>query len=447
MKIRVISFLVAVAPSLFGASGPLVNRYIPSFFSSPVNASRLLSDRLELQIHCSAGHAGRASNFEDNPQEMYKFDGLLEMTGKYDLHEIIAAAKDADPAFVSPMTLETGGSTLASRSLVFGAQSSVSLYGAHFSLLFPLSPACLIGASVPLWHVEARQRYDFPVYSGDQAIPAAQIEQVHRFRQMTHRTLGLAQKDWIVSRLGDVTCFIEGRKSWSYWWLLRTLQMAARLSVSVPTGAKADLTSPASFPMGNDASWGFSLSLMPRCELKELVWLQSPFTLTLQNPSIEQKRIPAYAEPMPFGVIQGSLKTVPGLTISWEPTLTLQHFMDNLHLMAGFSLTRHYADLLLDARSSTVKSFLTRTSIPEDSFRSVLSLSNQQFDVREMQAKNKVTSAWQRTYLLLGVQYELADFFPRLKNPPVFNVGVHYCIGCSRAARMHQAFAGISWRF
>jgi hypothetical protein len=449
MNIRFIVLCLALPFSLRG-SGPLVNRYIPSFCM--MSTDRIMSGdaRPVLTATLSAGHASKGSPLFDQSQEMYRFDGLLEMDGWYDLHELVASAKEAVPGFVSPFVRETGGSALAARQLLFGAQSSISLYGLDIAARVPLRHGFACGVSVPLWHVEARQRYQFPVAAADQTITESipQIEQAHRFRQMVHTDLGMMQKDWISNVIGDVSGWIEYVKTWSRVWLLRTIQCGGRVSVSAPTGAKSDTRYPASFNVGNGGGWGISYSLLPRFEVREGIWVQLPFTVTGQTPSQHIQRLPVYAESPSFGALIAPVKNSPGVSISCEPSLTFQHFIDNLHLSFGFSWLKHYSDTLVDTRKNPlVESYLTRKTIPEGSFGATARYNDAQRMLSAQRNMKKSYTGWNRMYLLFAAQYELCDLFPRVRYAPLLHLGIHYCISNSHAAKLHQVTTGLSWRF
>jgi hypothetical protein len=449
MNIRFFLLSFAFSAPLWG-SGPLVNRYIPSFCMTSTDRIMSTNARPTVTTTVSAGHASKGSPLFNQSQEMYRFDGLMEMGGWYDLHELVASASEALPTFVSPFVRETGGSALASRQLLFGAQSSISLYGLDVTARVPLRHGFSCGASFPLWHVEARQRYQFPVAAADQTMSDSipQIEQAHRFRQMVHTDLGMIQKDWIVNVCGDVSGWVEYVKTWSRVWLLRTIQCGGRLLVSAPTGAKNDTHYPASFNVGNGRSWGISYSLLPRFEVKEGMWVQLPFTITGQTPAEQIQRLPVYAEAAQFGALIAPVRVSPGVSISCEPSFTLQHFIDNLHLSFGFSWLKHYSDTLVDARRKPlVESYLTRKTIPENSFGGNARYNDAQRMLAAQRNLKKSYTGWHRMYLLFTVQYDLGDLFPRMRYTPVFNLGIHYCISNSHAAKMHQVSAGISWRF
>ncbi len=455
MNIRLVVFY-ALLPLSLSATGPVISRYIPSFISSSAQTVQMPSLRPTFSVTTRNGHASNSSSFVNEPQEMYKFDGLMEMGGLYDFHEMACSAKEAVPGIVSPFYRETGADTLASRQLLFGAQSSVSYYGLDLTAELPLSSRVKCGFTVPLFHVEARQRYDFPILSADNTVSFAQVEQTHRLRQLLHQDLGMVQKDWIVNSIGDLSGWIEYAQSWSYIWLLRTLQVGGRLSISAPVAKTEDVAYPASFALGNPGSWGIGLSLVPRAEIKEAIWLQSPVSLVVQTPSLRTQRLPVYGEPLQFGVLQGLVRTVPGITVSWEPTVFFQHFIDNLHLFGGISIMKHYSDAMSDRRTNqATPSYLTRTTVPQGSHVGIpggidgsLLASKAQAGLAQLQqVQKKIYSNWQRTYLMLGVQYELVDLFAGVKYAPTLNLNFNYCVGATRAARMHQISAGLSWRF
>ncbi len=447
MRLTVLCFVISMP--LFG-SGPLVNRYIPSFCMMTTDKVATINSRSMIAATLSAGHASKGSPLFNQSQEMYRFDGLMEMGGGYDLHELVASAQEVVSDFVSPFARETGGSALATRQLLFGAQSSVSLYGCEIAARVPLGYGLSCGALMPLWHVEARQRYQFPVAAVDQVITESipHIEQAHRFRQMVHADLGMVQKDWIVNVVGDLNLWVEHMQKWSRVWLLRAIHLVNRLSVSAPTGAKSDVRYPASFNVGNSGSWGISYTVVPRFEVKEGVWIQMPWTVTGQTSTQQQQRIAVYAEANQFGALIAPIKTTPGVSVSCEPSLTLQHIIDNIHISFGFSWCKHYSDTLVDMRNNpSVESYLTRTTIPEASFGATARYNDAQRMLAAQRKMKKSYTGWNRMYLLFGVQYELSDLFSRMKYAPVFNVGINYCISNSHAAKLHQVTAGLSWLF
>lgn len=455
MNFRLALFCV-LAPFSLSAVGPVVSRYIPSFIASSAGAVQLPAARPTVSITSRNSHAYNSSSFVHEPRELYKFDGLMEMAGLYDFHEMACSAKEGAPTVASPFYRETGADTLASHQLIFGAQSSLSCYGLDFAVEVPLSSHVKCGAVLPLLHVEARQKYEFPVASINQSLPLAQIEQAHRLRQLLHQDLGMLQKDWIVNSIGDLSVWAEYMQEWSYIWLLRTLQIGGRISVSAPTAKTEDVAYPASFALGNPGSWGIGVSFMPRAEIKESIWFQSPFTLVVQTPSLRHQRLPVYSEPMQFGVLQGAVRTVPGITVSWEPALFLSHFMENLHVFGGVSLVKHYSDAVFDLRGAAASpSYLTRATVPRGSRAGVpggldgasLSTAGQMGLVQLQQEHKKLYSSWQRTYLMLGAQYELVGLFSGIKYAPTLNLNLNYCVGATRAARMHEVSAGLSWRF
>ena len=442
------ALLLSFLPFSLVATSPIVSRYFPSLELPTSFTLAHIPSRPYCSVTSSAFHASRSSELVDLPREMYKFDGLMEMGGWYDLHEMVAAAKEAVPGFVSPFARETGGSTLAQRQLLFGAQSSLSLYSANIAVVVPVWSGVSVGANVPLWHAEARQKYQFPIMSSDTPMSAPQQEQTHRMRQLLHKDLGMVHKDWIVNSVGDISVWLESVKNWGYVWLLRTMQLGARLSVSMPTAKKEDTSYPSSFALGNRGAWGISLALKPAFEIKEAIWLRLPFLFAFQTTTVNEQRLPVYSEPMQFGVIKGLVKTRPGMTFSFDPSVTLEHFVDNLHVSFGFSFTKHYRDRLEDVRlNPSTPSYLTRSTLPADSLGAALPIADQYRAVRDQIMYKSEHTKWTRSYITLGAEYELRDFFPTRQYAPIFRLGLNYCIGQNHAAKMHQVSAGLAWRF
>jgi len=422
-------------------SSPIVNRYFPHVSASVLPS--ILQGRSSLSLRLTAGHAAKTFARVRDESKLHRKEGILELLGDYDLDSIVDSLTEKISAeggiYTAPYARETGGHAWASRSLIFGAHSSLLKYQALLVYEQSFGEHWRVTAQLPLIHVEARERYEFPVQSSDQTLTLSDREQVRRLRRYVHSDLGLKTGDWWQDGLGDASMSVRWLQRWKYVGVLRSCGIGAQVAVSAPTGVCADRTYPASVSFGNDGHWGGSVSILPEIEVKEGWHINLPFSFTLQSSKTHTKRIPVYKEPAPFSPLEGSVKITPGVTLQWAPGIMVEHLFEDFHFMLGFVYTKHWIDKWIDMRANkdTVVSYLTRT--PSGSITAAL--------IAQNQYEKKMLSKWRSSYVVFDAHYILRDFFPRLANPPVLRLAFDYCLSGAKVARMHQVSAQLSWRF
>jgi hypothetical protein len=453
--------------SLFAVASPLqayvVNRSIPDQFL--LDSLVIGKSRVSARVRAGACFATHSTSASRDASQAYQYDGLLEMKGRYDLQTLVAAAESVNSSYVSPFQKETGGAVWdTSPRLLFGAQSTVSLYEATCEALVRVYKNLVCGVAVPVIKAEARQRYEFPVTENSQHFSPSDLEQVQRLRQATHRDLGFKQGDWVESGLGDATVFAASAQKWDRAWLLRTVEFAGMLEVTLPTSGSRNVEYPSAFPLGAGGGWSLGAGVRPRIELKEGIWISCPLLLAWQAPHTETQRLSVGLEAENFGGLIGQVKTSPGLTFSFLPKITFNHLIDNLHFSIGYYWARHYADTQEDMRSDqSAASYLTRTSMPDRTIRNeqVLKVMAQEqqlppYLIRQIgheaspeycREQKVAYSTWRRAILRLGMDYELVDLFPKMAKPPLLSLGLDYCVSSLQAAATHRLSASLSWQF
>lgn len=433
--------LFSLAFSLLGAT-PVVNRYLPTHTAPSL--VRLLEKKPGIHMSMTAAHAAKASAQVHDEKQLHQFDGLLEIDGQYNLQDLITGGKEATTSFTPPFARETGGDAWANQALLFGAKSSLSMYGMHVGGHVPLGKGFVLGFHAPFWHLEGRQRYIFPITQDSQTISLPDAEQVRRFRQYVHRDLGLQPGDWIKDTVGDVSFWGQAGASWDYAWLFRNISLEGRLAVSAPTGAYANVAYPSSIPVGNDGHWGVALTVQPQAELKENIRLAVPVTVTIKPAATHKRRLPVFAEAPQFGALTGRVHVKQGATVTVAPELTMEHLVDDLHFSTAFVWTHHFADTWTDMRhdTTTIPSFLTRTTLP-DPVPAGVTAAQQEALVNAVIADKKARTDWRRSYIRFDAQYTLA----KTRIAPVLRIVFDYCISNTRAAKAHQITSQLSWRF
>lgn len=431
-------------PSVLGAFSPAANRFMP-FVTTP-ELPVYLQQRPTVTMGVSAAHASKAFNKDDeNDQFMHSFDGLLEISGLYNLQGLIAAGSEAITGYQTPFMREkTGGDAWANQEMYFAARSSLGVYGAHLGIHLPIARGVTCGVQVPFWHMEARQRYDYPIAQNSQTISLFDAEQVRRFRRYAHQDFGLKPGDWHQQSIGDVTGYLQWARSWQYPWLLRSITFGLRAAVSAPTGIRADSAYPSAIPAGNDGHWVGSLSMLPSFELKEGLRLTVPVSVSGMLPHTASRRIATYAEPHVFSPLQGLVRIVPGATLRVMPQITVEHLIENVHCSIGYAWTKHWADAWYDKREDKTKpSFLSRETVP--TALPNLTAAQQTLMVNQNKQNKKEKSAWERAYVTLDVRYEMSGSQRAYR--PQLRLFCDYCVSGSHAARMSNIGAQLSWQF
>lgn len=433
--------LFSLALSLLGAN-PVVNRYLPTHTTPGL--ARIFEKQPGINMGITAAHAAKASAQVDDEKQLHQFDGLLEIDGRYNLQDLIVGGKETITGYVPPFVRETGGDAWTNQSLLFGAKSSLSMYGVNLGGSLPLGTFFSLGFHAPFWHLEARQRYVFPITEDSQTISLPDAEQVRRFRQYVHRDLGLKPGDWVKDTVGDISWWAQGGYSWDYLWLFRNLSVEGRVAVSAPTGTYANMSYPSSIPVGNDGHWGVALTLLPQVEVKENIRLAVPVTVTIKPAATHKRRLSVFTESSNFGAITGRVQIKPGATLTIAPELTMEHLIDDLHFSLGFIWTHHYADTWSDMREDTTTkpSYLTRTTIPEP-IPAGLTTAAQTAIINSVAADKKARTDWRRSYVRFDAQYATA----KSKFAPVVRLTFDYCLSNTRAAKTHQITGQFSWRF
>lgn len=436
--------LATIVTSL-NATSPIINRYFPYLEH---DANSLVTGRsAQLSVTSSMAHISKTFSQVNDDRALHREDGLLELDGKYDLKAIAYSAATALPNYTLPFFQETGGHAWLDRELVFSARSSVSMYAATIRAQLPLWQHGMCGVSVPLMHIEARQRYDFPANPTTQ-YSYADGEQVRRLGRRLHSDIGLKSGDWQVDGLGDMTVWGEYQRTASYWGPLRTASLSGRVSLGIPTGRHRSERFAASVPFGGNGHWGLGLTVQPAAEVKENIFFQVPLTVAWQAPRSLVTRIPVYDEPAIFSALKGAVRIKPGLSLRLDPKLTFSHVMgiDNLHCSVTFAYTRHFADTWEDIRTENmISSYLTRDTLPVTTATMAQKYINDR--IAEVEQKKKDSSKWSSAYLVWDALYELRDVFPTAKHAPVLRATYEHCITGYRAGRTNQLSVQVGWRF
>ena len=314
----------------------------------------------------------------------------------------------------------------------------------HIGVQVPLGVSGLsIGADIPFWHVEARQRYRYPITQDSQYISLPDREQVHRFRQYVHKDIGLKPGDWVKDSVGDTTGWLQWQRQWRYVWLLRSVQLGARVGISAPTGRYPSTDFPSSVPVGGDGHWGCALSVLPSCQLKEGLHIGVPFTLVMQSPHTRNRRIPTYTEAAQFSPLVGKAQVRPGATVRVAPYITVEHLVENVHFSLAYIRTKHFADTWYDKRPTmSTPSYLTRTSLPVSLAGMIPAI-----PLDKNRDYKKEQSLWESSYLSFDIEYQLAKHFSYATQAPVLRIVFDYCLSGERVARTHKISGQISWRF
>lgn len=436
--------LFLLFPLSLVAVSPVANRFVP-FVTTP-ELPVYLSKRPTVTIGLSAAHAPKAFNKDDeNDQFMHSFDGLLEMSGLYNLQDLITAGAETFAGYTTPFLREkTGGDAWANHEMYFAARSSLAAYGAHLGVHMPITKGVSCGVQVPFWHMEARQRYEYPIAQNSQTISLFDAEQVRRFRRYAHQDFNLKPGDWQQQSIGDVTGYLQWAHSWPYAWLLRSITLGLRAAVSAPTGMQADTSYPSAVPMGNDGHWAGSLTLLPSFELKECLRLNVPISVSGMLAHTGQRRLATYTEPHVFSPLLASTRVVPGATLRVAPQITVEHLIEDLHFSIGYAWTKHWKDYWYDKRvNPATPSYLTRETLPV--VIPGLTAAQQKAMVDQNVLNKRARTAWERAYVTFDVRYEISG--TRRTYRPQLRFFCDYCVSGNHAARMSQIGAQLSWQF
>jgi hypothetical protein len=393
-------------------------------------------------VGLTAAHANQTFSQSDSTDFRYNFGGLLELDGKYRLQGLITAGDETIPGYKKPFTRESGGDAWARDHMYFSARSTLFLMGVHLGIQIPYKD-WLFGAHVPFWHVEARQKYGYPITKDSQNISLPAVDQVMRFHQYTHQDFGLKPDDFVAESIGDISLFAQWGRSWNYLWLLRSASLGARLAISAPTARYANTAYPASIPFGGDAHWGIAASILPAAELQEAIHFSMPMTFVWQPKATHKRRVATYREPSIFSPLIAPVTVTPGATFRIAPQVTMEHLVDNLHCSLGYVRTTHWADDWDDARSDkTTPAFPSRNTVPSG----VVTASAPQ-SLANMRDEHRTSTAWHSGYVSFDAQYEMSDVFQNTKNAPVLRLTYDYCLSGERVARTHQLTVQLGWRF
>ena len=445
---KLYSLFCLVTSTLSGFS-PVVNRYLP-FVSSPY-LSETTQTPHALHVQMMAVQASKLFNSGEDDVSLYQNNGILEIDGAYKLSAIVNAQKEKAAregvAYVSAFDRETGGGAWAGRELAFGARSSLLMFGGTLAHERSFGKYIRCGIELPFMRVEAREQYVFPISERDRGLSIPDREQVQRLRRYVHEDLGLTVGDWTHEGIGDLSVWGQYKQAWKHVWLLRSASLAGSIAVSAPLGSKRDELYAASIPLGGNGHWGIALCFTPEAELKEGWRLALPLSLTGQTSHTRVRRLSIYNEPALFSPLEAKTKIAPGLTLTFNPCLTVEHLSDNLHCSLGWNFTKHWADTVTDMRSdtTTVPSYLTRTTLYKPIVGSTLAMQRQ--NIAHNQADKKRLSKWHSHYLTFDVAYELYDVFPQLDTVPTIRFTLDYALSGAQRARSYKIGATFSWRF
>jgi len=446
MKKVFLFFCVITQFSFF--QSPVVNRYLAPAFSPFVSETTVSKGALHVSLFAS--QASKIFTEKQKDRTLYEHNGILELDGPYRLTSLVTAlqkkAEGEGKPYVSPFAREAGGSAWAGRNLVFGAQSSLLLFGANVASEYAVTPHIRCGVDLPFMRVEARERYVFPATKADKSLSVANQEQVQRLRRYVNEDVGLTVGDWTKEGIGDTTVWLSYAQRWGRKGLLRSSSLAGRFAVSLPTSSVRDERYASSIPFGGNGHWGIGVTLTPQAEIKEGWRFACPISFIGQTRTTRVRRLAQYDEADIFSPLKGKTMVQPGFTCTLYPQLTLEHATENLHVTLGWNFTKHWKDRVTDMRSDTkrVPSFVTRTQLPTFS---LYSPAKQRELVDNNIERKRTLSSWHTHYITLHAAYELCDLFPAKRYAPLAQFGFDYALSGKNHVRTYTVTMAFSWRF
>lgn len=156
--------------------------------------------------------------------------------------------------------------------------------------------------------------------------------------------LGLQDPCYSSLVFGDIDFYIKGRVTQDYWYTLHHIDVSGRFGIFAPSGSRASLTSPVSFPVGGNGHLGIYGQIDCMIELKDLLSAGFSLQISKRLARTMQQRLPALKEPANYGALVLPTCTDPGVTIAFNPYVQVGGIRNGLGLMGAYYLVSHNAD-------------------------------------------------------------------------------------------------------
>jgi hypothetical protein len=171
---------------------------------------------------------------------------------------------------------------------------------------------------------------------------------------------GLKIGYWSDIGFGDLDVYVGVGKQFDYCLRCSSIDLAAAVGFTFPTGKAADIDNPLAFSFGREG-FGWHVDFMTKIELRRGLAIGSTIEWNSRVNSFSFRRLPLKSEAEGWSPLKAEFGLQTGSIIRFSPYIAFQNFMDWwLDLSVGFSYLSQGASRWTDSRvNPAVKSFVT----------------------------------------------------------------------------------------
>lgn len=163
--------------------------------------------------------------------------------------------------------------------------------------------------------------------------------------------LGLRSREYTTIGISDIEGYIRLGIVDDYKYKLRHLDFGFNFGVLIPTAQSVDYFNPAAIPLGGNGHWGIFASIDGQFELKENLGVGLLLRINKRFARTANRRMVQFTEPNNYGVLFGSSKVDPGVTVIFSPYGQLLRLRSGFGLQAQYTLVYHDEDNWRDLRN------------------------------------------------------------------------------------------------
>jgi len=318
-----------------------LNKYIiPELCQIPILSYRNLFQTLEFQpfvISANSAHQNNCFNSTNGSRGIYEIDGYLFLNELNKEIEIIN--KTISNGF--PSEWIAAGLEIPTRLLGNIGGSGIGWTFSHeltkHIVIGWSSALCMMSGILNIKPTSESQNYPlkegllFDIFQSYRNL----TKKINLSGTYSHYT-GFADQD-VYLRVEYITDFIAR---------MRRIKLIGQIGCIIPTTPCENIYNPSSFPVGTNGFWAYYFAGQIDLLLKEDIIFGMLGKIYYEVPETKAIRAPIKNTSSKYGAWQGNININPGLTIMFNPYISIEGLQRGLGFKIGYSVWDHFSDKL-----------------------------------------------------------------------------------------------------
>ncbi len=405
-------FIVASCHAVFD------NRYLP-LLQYPYITSKYYNSHLRFDLAFYSGKEAYPS-----PSVLSQIVGIPEIFGTFNQTEIANAMEEV--GFANPLV-----PGFADSSLIWRLHQKIQAESFEFATQLGLGDHFSLGL---YWYILRLNSGILYVLDGVNSTPnimtGEEVVELDLIRARMLSTIGIDCGFWNQIGFGDLDLYARYERSLDYAYKFRRLLGALRAGLLFPTGLASDANIPASVPFGGNGFYGAYVQGEAEFELKEDWKLGLWLRVSKRFARVRPARFNILLEQPLFGVVPGTARIDPGVTLVFLPYFYVENLRDGLGLGLQYTLISHFRDHWSNGNPCLTTSPVT--------------------DAKANSNLQETFSHWASEYLTLNAFYDFGKMCEERGMKPIvflkWDIPISFMVGHS-VAKTNKVALGIEFMF